>query len=201
MAITTSRLMPRTLFEMSSSLDLPSGLITALSKSKSTSAAKVTFSATGFGFSGSGLGFSGAGGGAGFGSGGGAGFGAGGGAGLGSGFGGSVAHPAAKASATRSNHIFFIIFSPLFKIFFVSRVCVTLEGILPYLPTGVQAGGGVLQLAVAYSQLTIDPNVRHVLAPGGVDEVRDRIVARRELGGSQRHGDEIGALARLDRAD
>jgi hypothetical protein len=37
---------------MSSSFDLPSGLITALSKSNSTSAAKVTFSATGFGFSG-----------------------------------------------------------------------------------------------------------------------------------------------------
>src|SRR5687767_2329057 len=112
---------------MSSSFDLPSGLITALSKSKSTSAAKVTFSATGLGFSGSGLGFSGAGGGgAGFGSGGGAGFGAGGGAGFGSGFGGSVAHPAANASATRRSHTFFIIFPPLFEIFFVSRVCVTL---------------------------------------------------------------------------
>src|SRR5687767_15446367 len=109
MPITTSRLMPRTLFEMSSSFDLPSGLITALSKSNSTSAANVTFSATGLGFSGAGLGFSGAG--AGLGAGGGAGFGAGGGAGFGSGFGGSVAQPAANASATRSHHTLFIIFS------------------------------------------------------------------------------------------
>jgi hypothetical protein len=117
MAITTSRLMPRTLLTMSSSFALPSGLTTALSKSNSTSAAKVTFSATGLGFSGAGLGFSGSGGGgAGFGSGGGAGFGAGGGAGFGSGFGGSVAHPAAKASMTRSIHTFLIIFPPLCEI-------------------------------------------------------------------------------------
>src|SRR5687768_9094525 len=115
MAITTSRLTPLALLAMSSSFDLPSGLTTALSKSKSTSAAKVTFSATGLGFSGSGLGFSASGFGAGFGSGGGAGFGAGGGAGFGSGFGGSVAHPAAKASATRRSHTFFIIFPPLWK--------------------------------------------------------------------------------------
>src|SRR5262245_63848058 len=114
MAITTSRLTPRALLEMSSSFDLPSGLITALSKSNSTSAANVTFSATGFGFSGSGLGFgaSGTGAGAGLGSGGGAGLGAGGGAGLGSGFSGSVAHPAANASATRSSQTFLIIFPP-----------------------------------------------------------------------------------------
>src|SRR5687768_18000876 len=107
MPITTSRLMPRTLFEMSSSFDLPSGLITDLSKSNSTSAAKVTFSATGLGFSGAGLGFSSAA--RGFiGSGGGAGFGAGGGAGFGSGLDGSVAQPAANASATRSHHTFLI---------------------------------------------------------------------------------------------
>src|SRR5688572_14139774 len=118
MAITTSRLMPRTLLERSSSFDLPSGLTTALSKSNSTSAAKVTFSATGFGFSGAGLGFSGAGAGAGFGAGGGAGFGAGGGAGLGSGFGGSVAQPAAKATATRSSHSFLIIVPSAVRIFF-----------------------------------------------------------------------------------
>src|SRR5215204_2028273 len=93
---------------MSSSFDLPSGLTTALSKSNRTSAAKVTFSATGLGFSGSGLGFST--GGAGCGAG--AGLGAGGGAGLGSGFGGSVAHPAENASATRSIHTFFIILIP-----------------------------------------------------------------------------------------
>src|SRR5688500_52111 len=116
MAITTSRLMPRTLFDTSSSFDLPSGLITDLSKSKNTSAANVIFSATGFGFSGAGFGFSGSG--AGFGAGGGAGFGAGGGAGLGSGFGGSVAHPAASASATRSSHSFLIIVPSAVRIFF-----------------------------------------------------------------------------------
>src|SRR5688500_4963212 len=121
MAITTSRLMPRTLFDTSSSFDLPSGLITDLSKSKNTSAANVIFSATGLGFSGAGFGFSGSG--AGFGAGGGAGFGAGGGAGLGSGFGGSVAHPAANASATRSSQTFFIIFPPLFgKTFWIKSL-------------------------------------------------------------------------------
>src|SRR5687768_14601496 len=113
MPITTSRLMPRTLFEMSSSFDLPSGLITALSKSNSTSAAKVTFSATGLGFSGSGLGASARGL---TGSGGGAGFGAGGGAGFGSGLDGSVAQPAASASATMSIHTLLIIESPLFLV-------------------------------------------------------------------------------------
>src|SRR5688500_4049268 len=79
MAMTTSRLMPLTLLVRSSSLDLPSGLTTALSKSNSTSAAKVTFSATGLGL-GAGFGASGAGaggGGAGLGSGAGAGAGAG----------------------------------------------------------------------------------------------------------------------------
>src|SRR5688572_31134494 len=103
MAITTSRLTPLALFEMSSSFDLPSGLITALSKSNSTSAAKVTFSATGLGFSGAGLGFSGSGA-RGLGSGGGgglgAGTGAGGGAGGASGFGGSVAQPARSEEHT-----------------------------------------------------------------------------------------------------
>ena len=63
-------------------LERPSGLTTALSNSNSTSAAKVTFSATGLGFSGSGLGFglsgAGLGGGAGFTGGGGGGVGAGG---------------------------------------------------------------------------------------------------------------------------
>src|SRR3954470_3599476 len=57
MAITTSRLMPFILFARSSSFDLPSGLITDLSKSNSTSAAKVIFSATGLGLAASGAGF------------------------------------------------------------------------------------------------------------------------------------------------
>src|SRR5688572_343833 len=118
----TSRLMPLTLFARSSSFERPSGLTTALSNSNSTSAAKVTFSATGLGFSGSGLGFGcsgagfGSGGGAGFTGGGGGGAGAGGGAGLGSGFGGSVAQPAAKAAAMKSIHIFFIFAPPLLAV-------------------------------------------------------------------------------------
>src|SRR6185436_891910 len=49
-AITTSRLTSFTLPARSSSFDLPSGLMVALSKSNSTSAANVIFSATGFGF-------------------------------------------------------------------------------------------------------------------------------------------------------
>src|SRR5688572_2925508 len=152
MAITTSRLTPLALFEMSSSFDLPSGLITALSKSNSTSAAKVTFSATGLGFSGAGFGASGFG--AGLGSGGGAGLGAGGGAGLGSGFGGSVAHPATNASATSSNQIFLIIFSPAVRNLLAIKsllifIRTTLKGILPYLPTGVQAGNArIVQFSV-----------------------------------------------------
>src|SRR5687768_8729972 len=195
MAITTSRLMPRTLFDTSSSFDLPSGLITDLSKSKNTSAANVIFSATGLGFSGAGFGFSGSG--AGFGAGGGAGFGAGGGAGLGSGFGGSVAHPAASASATRSSQTFFIIFPPLFERLFGSRVCGTLEGILPYLPAGVQSRHLSFEGAVAHAQLAVHPYVRHILAPGGVNHVRDRVVA----GTAHRKRDEIRALPGLDRAD
>src|SRR5688572_5151292 len=79
------------------------------SKSNSTSAANVTFSATGLGFSGAGFGAS-----AGFGAGGGGGFGAGGGAGFGSGCAGSVAQPATKANmnAARSSETFLIIFPP-----------------------------------------------------------------------------------------
>src|SRR3990172_1137257 len=48
-AITTSRLTPLILPTRSSSLPLASGLITALSKSNSASAAMVTFSMTGLG--------------------------------------------------------------------------------------------------------------------------------------------------------
>src|SRR5687767_8730022 len=96
-AITTSRLMPFTLLARSSSFDLPSGLITDLSKSNSTSAAKVIFSATGLGFA-SGLASGFGGGGAGLGSGFGAGVGIG--WGLGVGFGSSVvAQAAANATA------------------------------------------------------------------------------------------------------
>src|SRR2546421_465365 len=100
--------MPLTLLERSSSFALPSGFTTDLSKSNSTSAAKVTFSATGFGFGGS-AGFT-TGVGAGAGAGAGAGFGSGGG-----GFGGScVAQPAAKVSATASSQAFFVMFPPIF---------------------------------------------------------------------------------------
>src|SRR5207247_66964 len=107
MAMTTSRLTPRTLLARSSSFSLPSGLTTAGSKSNPTVAAKVTFSAAGFGFGAGG-------GGAGLTSG----AGAGGGAGGGAGFGGScVAHPAANANATRSSQLFLIILPPVPKTF------------------------------------------------------------------------------------
>src|SRR6185436_15841656 len=112
MAITTSRLTPFALPARSSSFERPSGLITDLSKSNSTSAAKVIFSATGLGFS---AGFGGAGGGAGLGSGLGAGAGAGTGSGVASGFGGSeVAQPAAKATATNTANRFLVIRSPAY---------------------------------------------------------------------------------------
>src|SRR5688500_7017663 len=159
MAITTSRFTPLALLEMSSSFERPSGLMVALSKSKSTSAAKVTFSATGFAFSGSGLGFSGsgfgAGGGAGFTGGGGGGVGAGGGAGLGSGFGGSVAQPAAKAAAMKSIHTFFIFVPPRWRLLeklFASGICVSRKQILPHPRGPFQAGRGVLQPSVAHAQ-------------------------------------------------
>src|SRR5687767_6697521 len=102
MAITTSRLMLRILLARSSSFERPSGLITDLSKSNSTSAAKVIFSATGFGLAASGFG---AGAGAGVAAGAGAGVGAGAGAGAGA---SCVAQPAAKTSA--SNEIEIILF-------------------------------------------------------------------------------------------
>src|SRR5688572_25776039 len=162
MAITTSRFTPLALLEMSSSFERPSGLMVALSKSKSTSAAKVTFSATGFGFSGSGLGFSGsgfgAGGGAGFTGGGGGGVGAGGGAGLGSGFGGSVAQPAANASAATSIRSFFIFVPPLLEKLFGSGICVSSEQILPHPRLAFQAWCRVLQRSVAHAQRAVDPN-------------------------------------------
>src|SRR3954464_5853791 len=145
MAITTSRLMPFILFARSSSFDLPSGLITDLSKSNSTSAAKVIFSATGFGLAASGAGF-GAGAGAGV-EGAGAGIGAGAGAGAGA---SCVAHPAANASAPSQSHVFVFILSlppclNFWKSLLVSRVCKTLEGILPHPPTSVQTDQGFWQ--------------------------------------------------------
>src|SRR5690349_4646903 len=148
MAITTSRLTPFALPARSSSFERPSGLITDLSKSNSTSAAKVIFSATGFGFSATG--FGGAGGGAGVASGFGAGAGAGTGSGVASGFGGSeVAQPAANATATNTASRFLVIRSPLvasyFFVFGESRVCVTLEGILPQLRKLFQTGEGARQ--------------------------------------------------------
>src|SRR5258705_3917271 len=95
-----------TLFARSSSFERPSGLTTALSKSNSTSAAYVTFSATGLGFA-SGFG-SGLGAGAGAATGAGAGAGAGSGAGLGA---SCVAQAATKTTATRID-AFLIIFYP-----------------------------------------------------------------------------------------
>src|SRR5262245_15562455 len=201
MAITTSRLMPFTLLARSSSFERPSGLITDLSKSNSTSAAKVTFSATGLGLA-SGLASGFGGGGAGLGSGfGGTGVGTG--SGLGAGLGSSVvAQAAAKATATSTRNRFLVMFSLLsFFNFGESRVCVTLEGILPQLPALLQTGkGGRLQAAVDDARLSVHPDVRDVLSSGGIDEMRHGVVAGRELGGAQRHGGEIGRLARLDRA-
>src|SRR5438552_15458212 len=103
MAMTTSRLTPRTLLARSSGFSLPSGLTTAWSKSNPTVAAKVTFSAAGFGFGAGG-------GGAGLTSG----AGAGGGAGGGAGFGGScVADPAANAHATGGRQLSLITLHPV----------------------------------------------------------------------------------------
>src|SRR5262245_47606083 len=66
----TSSATPLSLLTRSSSFALPSGLSTALSKSNSTSAAKVTFSVTGFGGGAGGGGGGGGGAAAGFGGGG-----------------------------------------------------------------------------------------------------------------------------------
>src|ERR1700712_787788 len=73
----TSRLMPPILLVKSSSLALPSGLRTALSKSKKASAAKVTFSLTGATTTAGGAGGAGGGGATGAGGGGGGAIGAG----------------------------------------------------------------------------------------------------------------------------
>src|SRR4051812_5767272 len=178
MAITTSRLIPFILFARSSSFDLPSGLITDLSKSNSTSAAKVIFSATGFGLAASGAGFGAAGAGV---EGAGAGIGAGAGAGAGA---SCVAHPAANASAPSQSHVFVFILSlppclKLLKNVLVSRVCKTLEGILPHPPSSVQTDQGFRQqCALAHARLAVYPNVGDVLASGGIDELRYRVVAR-----------------------
>ena len=105
MAITTSTLTPFMRPCSSSSFFCPSGLISARSKSNSTSVEKVTFSATGLG-----AGF-GASIGAARGVGAGAGAGAGGGFGA-SGFGVSLAQPATKASATSRSQVLRIIVRP-----------------------------------------------------------------------------------------
>src|SRR4030095_6813432 len=165
----------------------PSGLMTDLSKSNSTSAAKVTFSATGLGFaSASGFGAGGGGGGAGLGSGFGAGAGTG--SGLGAGLGSSVvAQAPAKAAATSTRNRFLIIRSPLSwflerLIFGESRVCVTLEGILPQLPALLQTGKRRrLQATLDYARFSVHPYMRDVLPARGIDEMRDRVVAGRKL--------------------
>src|SRR3954468_15421169 len=177
MAITTSRLMPRILPERSSSFALPSGLTTDLSKSKSTSAAKVTFSATGLGFGGSGFG-------SGFRAGCGAGAGAGGGAGGGAGFGSSVAQATASAvKATRTHALFLILPPGAIKNRLLSMACERAERILPQGHAGVQAReGAVLQRAVAKMQLACDPYVTDMLAPCGVHQMRNHVVTRREFG-------------------
>src|SRR6478736_6179346 len=195
MAITTSRLIPLTLPARSSSFDLPSGLIDALSKSKSTSVAKVTFSATGLGAAacGAGFGVDAAGAGAGVGAGAGAGAGA-----------SWVAQPTANPSAaSQSQVVLFTMFPPtLSESLFGSSVCMILEGILPHPPTSVQAGERFGQQgALADQALAAYPDVAHVLPPGGIHEVRYRVVAGRELGSAKVQRDEVGCLARLDRAD
>src|ERR1044071_7202938 len=197
MAMMTSRLTPFALPARSSSFERPSGLITDLSKSKSTSAAKVIFSATGLGFS---AGFGGAGGGAGLGSGLGAGAGAGTGSGLASAVGSEVAQPAAKATATNTASRFLVIRSPpVFVVLWIvlyfrkSRVCVTLEGILPQVRELFQTGEGAWQQAsLGHARFTAHPDVRDVLAARGIDEVRHRVVAGRKLGSAQRHRREDG---------
>src|ERR1051325_2672902 len=191
MAMMTSRLTPFALPARSSSFERPSGLITDLSKSKSTSAAKVIFSATGLGFS-AGFGFAGAGTGS----------------GLASGVGSEVAQPAAKATATNTASRFLVIRSPpVFVVLWIvlyfrkSRVCVTLEGILPQVRELFQTGEGAWQQAsLGHARFTAHPDVRDVLAARGIDEVRHRIVAGRELGRAQRHRREVGGLSRDDRA-
>src|SRR5690242_12619725 len=182
--------MPRTFAARSSSFALPSGFTTDLSKSKRTSAAKVTFSATGFGF-GAGSGGFGAGAGAG------AGVGAGCGSGLGAGFGGScVAQAASARAATKANALDFIP-PPV-----LSMACESAERILPEGHTSVQAREGIrLQLALAQLQSAVDPDVRYVLASRGIDEMRDDVVAGRELRPAQRHRGEIGRFADGNRAD
>jgi hypothetical protein len=80
-----------------------------------------------------------------------------------------------------------IIDPPLFEIFLGSRVCVTLQGILPYLRTVFQAPIQVFSLAV-------DPDMRYVLPVRRMYEERDRVVT----GARQRDGDEVGTLARFD---
>src|SRR5262249_45942678 len=82
-----------------------------------------------------------------------------------------------------------------------SRVCVTLEGILPQLCELFQTGEGAWQQAsLDHARFTAHPDVRDVLAARGIDEMRHRVVAGRELGRAQRDGHEVGALSRDDRA-
>src|SRR5262249_21924096 len=136
----------------------------------------------------------------------GAGAGAGTGSGLASGFGGSeVAQPAANATATNTAIRFLVIRSPLisscFFVFGESRVCVTLEGILPQVRELFQTGEGAWQQAsLDHARFTAPPDVRDVLAAGGIDEMRHRVVAGRELGRAQSDGREVGGLSGDDRA-
>src|SRR5258706_10464752 len=192
MAITPSRLTPPSLAARSSSLPRASGLMSDLSKSNSTSAAKVTFSATGLG---SGFGASTARG-LNVGSGAGAGAGAGGG-----GLGASCVAQAAKKKARASGgsqRLEFIFVLPS-KTFFGSML---LDRILPQLQTAFQAlEQWIGQRAAAHQGSSRDPHVAHVVAPGGVDELRDHVIAGLQLGSAQVDGDQVGGLSRLDRAE
>src|SRR5207342_1111279 len=55
--------------------------------------------------------------------------------------------------------------------------------------------------SIVQQEVTVAPDVRNLLAGGGVDQMRDRMVARSQLQIAQVHGSEIGRLTRDDRTD
>src|SRR3990172_10010551 len=57
------------------------------------------------------------------------------------------------------------------------------------------------QITVVHHEFPVDPDVADVLASGGVDQMRLRIVARRKLGPGKPHRRDVGAFPGLQRAD
>src|SRR5262245_60112711 len=57
------------------------------------------------------------------------------------------------------------------------------------------------QLPVVDDTLAVDPDVGHVLAAGGIDEMRKRVIARPQLGRFQADGGYVCALPRRERSD